>query len=231
MGKNKLKKFAENLTFRHLIQPDLNEVLHTDHPMKGNWKKQIFGNENPIILELGCGRGEYTIGLSRLFKEKNFIGVDIKGARLWRGAKTVEEEKISNAAFLRTRIECITSFFATGEVDEIWLTFPDPQLKERRAKKRLTSPSFLEKYKLFLCPKGPVNLKTDSAEMAGFTNDVIRYNQLTVLYHTDDLYSEQQIPEELHIITGYEKKFLEEGKKIHYIRFLLDNQKPLAYPY
>ena len=144
MGKDKLKRFAENLTFSCMVQPEFEEIFHKDHALKGRWHKDFFKNDNPIILELGCGKGEYTIALAERNPNANYIGVDIKGARMWRGAKTATENGMTNVGFLRTRIEFINSFFAEGEVAEIWITFPDPQLKTRRAKKRLTSPIFLE---------------------------------------------------------------------------------------
>ena len=143
MGKDKLRKFAENLTFKCMVQPEFDDIFHKDHPLKGRWHEDFFHNNNPIILELGCGRGEYTVALAERNPDKNYIGIDIKGARMWRGAKTATERGMENVGFVRTRIEFILSFFAPGEIAEIWITFPDPQLKSRRAKKRLTSPSSL----------------------------------------------------------------------------------------
>ena len=149
-GKDKLRRFAENLTFRCMVQPEFEEVFRTDFRLKGRWREDFFGNPNPVVLELGCGRGEYTVSLAERYPDKNFIGVDIKGARMWRGAKTATEQEMRNAGFLRTRIEFIDSCFAPGEVDEIWITFPDPQLRKGRVKKRLTAPEFLTRYARFL---------------------------------------------------------------------------------
>lgn len=230
MGKDKLRRFAENLTFRHLVQPPLEKIIQENHPLKGNWNQTIFGTDKPLILELGCGKGEYTIGLSRAYPDKNFIGVDIKGARLWRGAKTIQDEKITNAAFLRTRIEFISSFFNPGEVNEIWITFPDPQLKERRAKKRLTAPGFLLQYQKFLAPNGCVHLKTDSSELYQFTLGVLKKNNLEILWQSEDIYSELQHLPNLSIKTYYENRFIEQGKKITYIQFKLNSAERYFFP-
>ena len=175
MGKDKLRKFRENLTFACFVQPDFDEVFRHDHPLKGHWGRDFFHNDHPIVLELGCGKGEYTVALAERDPSRNYIGVDIKGARMWRGAKTATERGMRNVGFLRTRIEFITSLFAEGEVAELWITFPDPQLKSRRAKKRLTSPLFLEYYAQLLQPDGWINLKTDSQHLYGYTNEVIRH--------------------------------------------------------
>jgi len=174
MGKDKLRKFRENLTFDCFIQPEFDEVFRCDHPLKGHWRSDFFHNDNPIVLELGCGKGEYTVALAERNPSRNFIGIDIKGARMWRGAKTATDRKMPNVGFLRTRIEFINGLFAEGEVDEIWITFPDPQLKSRRAKKRLTSPLFLGYYAHILSPGGWINLKTDSKHLFGYTNEVVR---------------------------------------------------------
>jgi len=169
MGKDKLKKFAENKTFRCLVQPEFDEIFGKDHPLKGRWHADFFRNDRPIVLELGCGKGEYTVALAADDPARNYIGVDIKGARMWRGAKTATEQGMDNVGFLRTRIEFITSFFAPGEVSELWITFPDPQLKTRRAKKRLTAPPFLACYAQLLAPGGWINLKTDSQHLYRYT--------------------------------------------------------------
>ena len=174
MGKDKLKKFAENKTFRCLVQPEFDEIFGKDHPLKGRWHADFFRNDRPIVLELGCGKGEYTVALAVDDPARNYIGVDIKGARMWRGAKTATEQGMDNVGFLRTRIEFITSFFAPGEVSELWITFPDPQLKTRRAKKRLTAPPFLACYAQLLAPGGWINLKTDSQHLYRYTGEVIR---------------------------------------------------------
>ena len=197
MGHGKLKKFAENETFPCLIQPDASLVLDKggdpsgglrlkDHPIKGCWNKDMFAEDLPIVLELGCGKGEYTIDLSKRVPERNYIGVDIKGARLWRGAKTATQENLRNVAFLRTRIEFIEAFFGPGEVSEIWLTFSDPQLKSENS--RLTSPVFLERYRKFLRPGGMIHLKTDSRFLHEYSKAVALENGLTILSATTDLY-------------------------------------------
>ncbi len=197
MGHDKLRKFAENETFACLLQPDASKVLDKsgdpsdglklhDHPIKGHWNGTMFKDDKPIVLELGCGKGEYTIDLSRRIPDRNYIGVDIKGARLWRGAKTATEEGLANVAFLRTRIEFIEAFFGPGEVSEIWLTFSDPQLKSENS--RLTSPLFLERYRKFLRPGGIIHLKTDSRFLHEYSKAVALENGLTILDSTVDLY-------------------------------------------
>ena len=168
-SKNKLKRFRENETFANVIQPNREEVIAGNFPLKGVWARDFFKNNHPIVLELGCGRGEYTVNLAKEYPDKNFIGVDIKGARFWRGAKTALEEQIPNAAFLRTQIELIDHLFAQGEVSEIWITFPDPQIKYKRTKHRLTNQDFLAKYKHILSPEGLIHLKTDSEYLHGYT--------------------------------------------------------------
>lgn len=230
MGKGKLKKFQENATFDHVIEPEIKGHVAEDHYLKGNWNKDFFKNNNLLVLELGCGKGEYSVGMARIFPEKNFIGIDIKGARIWRGAKTSFEEKISNVAFLRTRIEVINSFFAEDEVDEIWITFPDPQMKKRRAKKRLTSPVFLSKYQKMLKHNGIIHLKTDSEFLYEYTNAVVAYNNLKVIKNTADLYSENWTDKVLSIQTYYEQLHIDDGDKINYISFYLDKNKELKEP-
>ena len=199
MGHGKLRKFAENETFRCLLQPEASSVLAKepgsrelilrDHPIKGNWGAQMFGNSNPIVLELGCGGGEYTIALAQRHPEINYIGVDIKGARLWKGAKYATEHALPNVAFLRTRIEFITAFFGPSEVSEIWLTFSDPQLSGSE-NSRLSSPMFLARYRSFLRPGGIVHLKTDSGFLHEYTMAVVRANGLKVLVSSTDIYHE-----------------------------------------
>ncbi len=224
MGKDKVRKFNENLTFKNLLQPEFEEVFKTEHPIKGNWRKEFFGNDNPIVLELGCGRGEYTVALGGRFPQKNYIGVDIKGARIWRGAKTATELQMGNVGFLRTRIEFINSVFAPGEVDEIWLTFPDPQLKKQRGNKRLTSPQFLGYYAKFLKPDAVIHLKTDSQFMHEYTKAVCECNNLTMEACCNDIYGTGYADEILSIKTTYESKFLEQGLPITYLRFRLDGK-------
>lgn len=224
-GKKKLEHFAEMKTFPHAFEPELDEVFRTDYKMKGNWRRDFFKNENPLVVEFGCGKGEYSVGMGRKFSEKNFIGVDIKGARMWRGAKTAEEENLKNIAFLRTRIEFIEGCFAENEVDEIWITFPDPQMKDRREKKRLTGPLFIERYKKFLKPDGIIHLKTDSEFFYNFSVEECENNGYKVLFKTANLYKEgiqnfdNNFQEILNIKTHYEQIFTEKGHNIHYLRF------------
>lgn len=221
MSKNKLKKFEETRQFKRVFQPPFEEVFRKDYRLKGRWKNEVFGNGHPLILELGCGKGEYTIGLAKEFPEKNFLGVDIKGARIWKGAKQSNHENILNSGFLRTRIEFINSFFAEDEVDEIWLTFPDPQVKNRRRKKRLTSPRFLNSYRKFLKNNGIIHLKTDSRMLFDYTFELIKHNGLEPIVATSDLYDSGLEDRILGIKTFYEKQYLSEGIKINYLKFRL----------
>lgn len=230
MGKGKLRKFRENETFNHVIEPDAKGHITESHPLKGKWKNDFFNNQHPIVLELGCGKGEYSVGLAKLFPEKNFIGIDIKGARIWRGAKTSFEEKMTNIAFLRTRIELINSFFDKDEVDEIWITFPDPQMKKRRAKKRLTSPVFLSMYQKFLKNEGLINLKTDSRFLYQYTQAVVRANGLKIFKNTSDLYNENWTDKILSIQTHYEQLHIDDGDTINYIAFYLKHDQKLQEP-
>jgi tRNA (guanine-N7-)-methyltransferase len=225
VGKNKLARWTELGSFDNVIQPEIGEVFAKDHPVKGRWKKEIFKNENPVILELGCGKGEYTVGLATRFPGNNYIGIDIKGARMWRGAKTANEQKLPNVAFLRTRIEFINSFFSADEVDEIWITFPDPHPGGRNSNKRLTSPWFLNTYRLFLKNKGLIHLKTDNSALYKYTKTVVSNNNLETIFATNDLYSENLSDDILSIRTHYEKIFLNEGLKINYLSFSLDKEK------
>jgi tRNA (guanine-N7-)-methyltransferase len=225
VGKNKLARWAEIGTFSNVIQPEKEVVFGKDHPIKGNWKKEIFRNDNPIILELGCGRGEYTIGLSLRCPGNNYIGVDIKGARLWRGAKTANEEKSPNAAFLRTRIEFINSFFGEDEVEEIWITFPDPHPGKRNSNKRLTCPWFLNTYRNFLINNGIIHLKTDNSELFGYTKNLAERNNLQIIDSSTDLHMDKAGDEILFIRTHYEDLFLREGSKINYLSFRLDKNR------
>lgn len=225
MGKNKLARWTELGSYNNVIQPRIGDVTEKDHPIKGRWNKEMFKNEKPIVLELGCGKGEYTVGLAARFPDKNYVGVDIKGARMWRGAKTSNENKLSNVAFLRTRIEFITRFFSPDEVDEIWVTFPDPQPGGRNANKRLTSPRFLNNYRLFLKDKGIVHLKTDNNELFKYTRKVVNDNKLETIIATEDLYSGDFTDDILSIKTHYENIFLSEGLKINYIAFRLEKEK------
>lgn len=236
MGKGKLAKFAENETFSCLLQPDAGSVLHGDDPIKGNWNRDMFtgrlsGTDAPITVELGCGKGEYTIDLATRVPDHNYIGVDVKGARLWRGAKTATEKGFRNVAFLRTRIEFINSLFAPDEIDEIWVTFCDPQPK--KPNKRLTSPAFLDRYRKFLKKGGTVHLKTDSLDLHEYTLEVVREQNLELIFATADLYSCRDgngrptseypalHPELFEVQTHYEKMFLAQGLPITYLAFRL----------
>lgn len=227
MGKNKIRKWAEMEEYPNVIQPRFEDVFRKDHELKGNWKKGFFSNNNPLILELGCGKGEYTIGMARERPLINFLGIDIKGARMWKGAGTAIKESITNVGFVRTRIELIESFFATDEVDEIWITFPDPQLKKRRNKKRLTGSRFLNYYRSFLKKEGLIHLKTDSRELYDYTLSLISKNNLEIVRNTSDLYSEENLNDTLKIRTHYEQMFLDEGREITYVCFKIDSAEPL----
>lgn len=189
--------------------------------MKGKWLSAFFKNTNPVVLELGCGRGEYTIGLSAMYPEKNFIGIDLKGSRLWKGAKYCAHQKRTNAAFIRSRIEQIESFFEPNEVDEIWITFPDPQPRDKWEKKRLTSKDYLELYKRIISLNGLLHLKTDNTFLYGYTLEILRNANYEIVYSHDDIYSLPEIPEVLTIETTYERKFKSLGETIKYIRFKL----------
>ena len=235
--KNKLYKFKENETFAALLQPTTEELLGKDYKFKGRWGRLFFGNDNPIVLELGCGKGEYTVQLAKLSPQKNFIGIDIKGARLWKGAKSVTEEKIPNAAFIRTRIEFIESLFGESEISEIWITFADPQIK--RARKRLTGTLFLKRYSHFLKPNGIVHLKTDSLFLYKYTLFTAEQNRLQIINSIQDLYGAaasnaaaaaangaagvgENLPEGLTTIrTFYEQYYIKNGFTIKYLSFRL----------
>ncbi len=227
-SKNKLGKFRENETFGCLYQPKTEEVLNTSYPMKGRWGECVFGNNNPIILELGCGKGEYTIALAEKFPERNFIGIDIKGARLWKGAKYATQNNLNNVAFIRTRIEFITSLFAQGEIAGIWITFPDPQLK--RCRKRLTGTLFLQRYKQFLHPDGIINLKTDSKYLHNYTLALARQNNLEIIEANNDIYNSGRADEILSIRTFYEAHYIKRGLEITYMAFKINNAIPLVEP-
>ncbi len=228
MSVSKLDRFAEMETFNNVVQPAFEEVFRKEYKCKGKWNQQYFHNTNPIVLELGCGKGEYTVNLAQHFNNKNFIGIDIKGARIWRGAKTALEKQLNNVMFLRTRIEFLHSFFTENEINEIWITFPDPQPK--KALKRLTSSRFLNIYSKILQPDGVVHLKTDSSELYDYTMQLLQYNGLNIYQSTPDLYGNFQVDEILDIKTFYEKQFLEEGKKITYIKFSLTSPNPVNEP-
>ncbi|WP_298109719.1 tRNA (guanosine(46)-N7)-methyltransferase TrmB [uncultured Bacteroides sp.] len=228
MGKGKLAKFADMREYPHVFEYPYSVVDNVPFPMKGHWGETFFKNDRPIVLELGCGRGEYTVGLGRLFPEKNFIGVDIKGARMWTGATESLQAGMTNVAFLRTQIEIIDRFFAEGEISEIWLTFSDPQMK--KATKRLTSTYFMERYRRFLTDRGLVHLKTDSNFMFTYTKYMTEHNHLPVEVMTEDLYHSGMADEILSIRTYYEQQWLDRGLDIKYIRFRLPHEGMLAEP-
>ncbi len=219
-SKNKLKRFRENDTFENVFQPTREELVNKNYVLKGSWNTSFFKNNNPLVLELGCGKGEYSVALAQKYPNKNFIGIDIKGARFWRGAKTAIEENIPNVAFIRTQIELIDHVFAKNEVDEIWITFPDPQIKYKRTKHRMTNSEFLQKYRKVLKKDGIVNLKTDSEFMHGYTLGLLHGEGHEVLYSNHDVYKQEGSPEEVTSIqTFYEAQYLEQNKPITYIRF------------
>lgn len=221
-SKNKLKRFRENETFTNVIQPSRETILEDQFEWKGRWHT-FFGNNNPIVLELGCGKGEYTLHLAQRNPEMNFIGIDIKGARFWRGAKTALEQERTNVAFVRTQIELIEHLFAAGEVHQIWITFPDPQIKFKRTKHRLTNPEFLDRYKGILEPQGLVHLKTDSAFLHGYTLGVLNGYAAKLLYAHHDIYNNPHTPEDVTAVqTFYEQKFLEQGIPITYLCFQME---------
>lgn len=234
MSKNKLAKFADMATYPHVVEAPGVATETTPFALRGRWKEDFFKNDHPIVLELGCGRGEYTVGLARIFPQKNFIGVDIKGARMWTGATDSIHEGLTNVGFLRTHIEFIQRFFAPDEVSEIWLTFSDPQMK--KPSKRLSSSYFLNRYKEFLVDSGRIHLKTDSNFLFTYTRLLVEGNQLPVCGCTSDLYAEQTEPmnaelrQILHIQTYYEKQWIARGKTIKYISFLLPRNARLVEP-
>jgi tRNA (guanine-N7-)-methyltransferase len=221
VGKNKLKHFAENKTFPVLIQPTLEEVRNGFY-LKGKWANTFFNNDHPVVLELGCGKGEYTVELARKFPLKNFIGVDFKGARLWRGSKTVTDDALMNAGFLRTRIEFIDRCFAAGEVSEIWITFPDPQPKHSKSRRRLTSPHFINLYRKILTEGGLVHLKTDDEMFYNYTLETILVQNLTLIEKSGDIYASKSPDVAVSVQTFYETKFLNQGHKIKYLCFRLN---------
>lgn len=232
MGKGKLAKFAEMETFNNMFQYPYSVIDNVPFEMKGKWREEFFKNDNPIVLELGCGKGEYAVGMARMFPNINFIGVDIKGARMWTGAKAAIEEGLPNVAFLRTNIEIIDRFFADGEVQEIWLTFSDPQMKNER--KRLTSTYFMERYRRFLVDGGLIHLKTDSNFLFTYTKEMVKENKLEVEMCTDDLYHATDLDEGTKSILGirtyYESMWLERGLNIKYIKFKLPKEGTLTEP-
>jgi len=229
VGKNKLAKFADMVEFPHVFQVSSHALREgVDFGMKGKWNELFFKNDHPIVLELGCGKGEYTVGLGELYPDKNFIGVDIKGARLWTGAKESYEKSMKNVAFLRTDIEMIHHFFAENEVSEIWLTFPDPQMK--KVTKRLTATNFMQSYQQFLRSNGIIHLKTDSNFMFTYTCEMVKSNYYPVVFSNDDLYASDLKDPILGIKTYYEQQWLDRGLTIKYIQFLLEKRNGFIEP-
>jgi len=219
MAKNKLKRFADMATYPNVVTPKFEEVFGAEFGLKGRWAEDIFGNLHPLVVELGCGKGEYTVALAHKYPEKNFIGVDIKGARMWVGATDSLQNNLTNVVFLRTRIEFIRSCFAQGELTEIWITFPDPQSKQSRENKRLTSDHFLRSYREILQPDGIIHLKTDSESLFDYTCKVVKSNNLRILACTDDLYHSGYVDDILSVQTHYEKMFMDKGFTIKYLKF------------
>lgn len=232
MSKGKLQKFADMEMFSNVFQYPYHAIEDKPFEMQGHWREQYFRNNNPIVLELGCGRGEYAVGLARRFPGINFIGVDIKGARMWTGAKQALQEQLGNVAFLRTNIEIIDRFFAPGEVQEIWLTFSDPQM--RNARKRLTSTYFMERYRRFLSEGGIIHVKTDSNFLFTYTTLMVERNRLPLLFRTEDLYHAEGLDEAtadiLSIKTYYEEQWIERGLNIRYMKFVLPQEGTLEEP-
>ncbi len=228
MSKGKQRKFAEIETFNNVLQPKFEEIFKRDYKFKGCWNKKFFKNDNPITLELGCGKGEYSIGLAKMFPERNFLGLDIKGSRIWKGAKECIQQGITNVAFIRTHIDHINSFFLQNEVEEIWLTFSDPQLK--KPLKRLTSSRFLSYYQKFMVDNGIINLKTDSVDLYKYTLALAKHNNLEIEVANDDIYGSGDTDEILSIRTFYEQGWLAQGLKSQYLKFRLNNNIELQEP-
>ncbi len=219
-SKNKLKRFKENETFTNVVQPTREEIINKSLPYYGQWSKTFFKNDNPITLELGCGKGEYTVELARQNPDRNFIGIDIKGARFWRGAKTALEHNIPNVLFIRTQIELVDLIFVDNEIDEIWITFPDPQKKWKRTKHRMTNPDFLNKYNKILQPNGTVHLKTDSEFMHAYTLGILEGLGYNIIYAHHDIYVNHEAPKNVvGIQTFYESQYLKQNKPITYLKF------------
>ena len=224
-SKNKLKRFIENDNFHNVIQPSRDELINHDFKFLGKWKELVFKNNNPIVLELGCGKGEYTVNLAKSNPNKNYIGIDIKGARFWKGAKTALENKLINVAFLRTQIELLDLIFKNNEISEIWLTFPDPQIKFQRTKHRLTNPNFINLYKKILQPGGVVHLKTDSEFLHGYTLGILNSFNLNLIFSNHNIYKNNNAPyDAINIKTHYEMLYLKSNKNISYLSFSFHNE-------
>ena len=231
MSKNKLQKFTELADFKNVIQPNITETHNKEFSFKGKWNTDYFKNDNPIILEVGCGKAEYTVGLAQKYPDINFIAIDIKGSRLWKGAKTSLEKNITNAVFLRTKIDLLQSFFAEDEISEIWVPFPDPQ--PQKPNKRLISPKFLNLYRKFVKNNATIHLKTDSLELHEYALEVLELNKIKPIICSNNIYSnelsiniKQQLDNEItKIQTFYEKKFIADGKKITYLKFCLNKEE------
>ncbi len=228
MGKDKLKRFAAVANYENVLEPTWEESMNKEYFLKGKWAKEFFKNDQPVVLELACGGGEYTVGLAQIHPNTNFLGVDIKGNRIWKGATKAIENGLQNVGFLRTRIDFIDNFFSENEISEIWITFPDPQKQSNRARKRLTHPLFIERYKKFLKKSGSVRLKTDSTFLYEFTQEMIIQNKHELKIDSPDVYGkllpsndDQKLSEELEIKTFYERKWLKEDKLIKYLEFTL----------
>ncbi len=224
MGKNKLKRFAENATFEHVFQPTFDEINTDSFPLKGKWT-DFFGNQNPITLELACGRGEYSVGLAELYPERNFVGMDVKGARLWRGALTAQEKNWKHVAFVRQHIGQLHRLFTLqDQIDQVWIVFPDPQLRDSKAMKRLTSPRFLSTYRRCMKPSTLIHLKTDSPELFDYSLQVVQEQNLPILHQFRDVHAAWPNHPELGIRTFYESMWLEQGRRIHYLCFELGTE-------
>ncbi|MFL2639671.1 MAG: tRNA (guanosine(46)-N7)-methyltransferase TrmB [Flavobacteriaceae bacterium] len=222
-SKNKLKRFLENESFKHVIQPERQDLIENNFRYKGKWKSAFFKNKGSIILELGCGKAEYTINLAKLYPKNNFLGIDIKGARLWRGAKTAMEQNLKNVAFVRSQIELLDLIFDKNEVDQIWLTFPDPQIKYKRKKHRLVNTKFLNLYKKILVKNGIIHLKTDSKFLHGYVLGILEAKNISPIFSNHSIYKNNYAPDEvLKVKTFYEKKFLDKNSDISYLSFRLD---------
>jgi tRNA (guanine-N7-)-methyltransferase len=232
MSKGKLEKFAMIKEYQNCVEPTMEEVMKTGLSLKGVWNEKFFKNNNPITVELACGGGEYTVGMAKMYPNRNFIGVDIKGNRIWKGATKAMEQKLTNVGFLRTRIDFISNCFGKNEVDEIWITFPDPQMNKNRRRKRLTNKLFLSRYQQFLKSSGKMRLKSDSKFFYEFTKEIIAEKNLDILFDCDDIYSkyipqnsDSSLAKELLLKTFYENMWLEKGKTIKYIEYRLDKLK------